>query len=148
MITSSPIVTANWETPGTKWTVLIGGSAGRVFKVGKLPINGMLVGYDNLVKPQCGADRQLRTQALGDAAGFMHAARLQPRLPTESRPSAPSVRRASTASANAARGRDGKRVGRLSGHSLQSRAQCRKDWLSVRLGALVSSSDAVRMTRA
>ena len=45
-------------------------------------------------------------------------------------------------------GRDGKRVGRLSGHSLQSRALCRKDWLSVRLRALVSSSDAVRMTRA
>jgi phospholipase/lecithinase/hemolysin len=39
-------------------------------------------------------------------------------------------------------------TGRLSGHSLQSRAQCRKDWLSARLRALLSSSDAVRMTRA
>jgi hypothetical protein len=48
-------------------------------------------------------------------------------------------------------GRDGKRIGRLSGNSLQSRAQCRKDWLSVRLRALVSPSDAgandARMTQ-
>ena len=30
-VTSAPIVTADWETPGTKWTVPIGGGAGRVF---------------------------------------------------------------------------------------------------------------------
>ena len=61
-VTSSPIVTAAWETPGTKWTVPVGGGAGRVFKVGKLPINLMLAGYYNLVKPQYGPDWQLRTQ--------------------------------------------------------------------------------------
>ncbi len=38
--------------------------------------------------------------------------------------------------------------GRLSGPSQQSWALCRKDWPSVRLRALVSLSDAVRMTRA
>jgi hypothetical protein len=33
-----------------------------VFKVGKLPINLMIAGYYNLVKPQSGAEWQLRTQ--------------------------------------------------------------------------------------
>ncbi len=47
--------------PGTKWTVPVGGGAARVFKVG-IPINVMLAGYYNLVKPQYGADWQLRTQ--------------------------------------------------------------------------------------
>jgi hypothetical protein len=61
-VTTSPIITANWETPGTKWTVPVGGGAGRVFKVGKLPINFSLAAYYNLVKPQYGADWQLRTQ--------------------------------------------------------------------------------------
>jgi hypothetical protein len=35
----------------------------------------------------------------------------------------------------------------VSGHSLQLRALCRKHWLSVRLRALLSSSDAVRIAR-
>ena len=52
-VTSSPIVTTNWETAGTKWTVPIGG-AGRVFKVGKLPINLMIAGHYNHVKLQYG----------------------------------------------------------------------------------------------
>ncbi len=61
-LTSSPIVTANWETPGTKWTVPIGGGAGRVVKIGKLPVNFMVGAYYNLVRPEYGADWQLRTQ--------------------------------------------------------------------------------------
>lgn len=60
--TTSPIITANWQASGTKWTVPVGGGAGRVFKVGKLPINVMLAGYYNIVKPTYGADWQLRTQ--------------------------------------------------------------------------------------
>src|SRR5271154_5923054 len=50
-VTSSPIVTANWEVPDTKWTVPAGGGAGRVFQVGKLPVNVMVGAYYNLVKP-------------------------------------------------------------------------------------------------
>ncbi len=61
-VTSSPIVTANWETPGTKWTVPIGAGAGRVIKIGKLPVNLSLSAYYNVVKPQFGADWQLRSQ--------------------------------------------------------------------------------------
>jgi hypothetical protein len=61
-VTSSPIVTANWENPGTKWTVPIGGGAGRVVKIGKLPVNFMVGAYYNVVRPEYGADWQLRTQ--------------------------------------------------------------------------------------
>jgi hypothetical protein len=61
-VTSSPITTANWETPRTKWTVPIGGRAGRVIKIGKLPVNLSLSAYYNVVKPQFGADWQLRSQ--------------------------------------------------------------------------------------
>ena len=46
------ILAANWEPAGKKWTVPFGGGAGRVFKIGKLPINIMLAGCYNLVKPQ------------------------------------------------------------------------------------------------
>jgi hypothetical protein len=62
-VTSSPIVTANWETPGTKWTLPIGGGAGRVVKLfGKLPVNFMLGAYYNTVRPEFGPNWQLRTQ--------------------------------------------------------------------------------------
>jgi hypothetical protein len=61
-VTSSPIITVNWETPGTKSTVPIGGGAGRVIKIGKLPVNLSLSVYYNVVKPQFGADWQLRSQ--------------------------------------------------------------------------------------
>ena len=59
---TAPIVTADWQANGTKWTVPAGVQAGRVFKVGKLPINLLLGAYYNIVKPQYAADWQLRTQ--------------------------------------------------------------------------------------
>src|SRR5208337_1705108 len=59
---TAPIVTADWQANGTKWTVPVGANAGRVFKVGKLPINVLLGAYYNIVKPQYGAAWQLRTQ--------------------------------------------------------------------------------------
>ncbi len=61
-VSSSPAVTANWETLGTKWTVPIGGGGGRVIRIGKLPVNLSLQAYYNVVKPQYGADWQLRAQ--------------------------------------------------------------------------------------
>ncbi len=59
---SSPIITADWQANGTKWTVPIGADAGRVFKVGKLPINVLIGAYYNLVEPTYGGDWQLRSQ--------------------------------------------------------------------------------------
>ena len=61
-VTTSPIVTSNWETAGTKWTVPIGGGVGRVVKIGKQPVNFMVGAYYNVIRPENGADWQLRTQ--------------------------------------------------------------------------------------
>jgi hypothetical protein len=62
-VTSSPIVTADWLTAGTKWTLPIGGGVGRVVKLfDKLPVNFMLGAYYNTVRPEYGANWQLRTQ--------------------------------------------------------------------------------------
>ena len=47
---------------GTKWTVPVGAAGGRVFRIGKLPINVQIGAYYNVVTPQYGADWQLRTQ--------------------------------------------------------------------------------------
>jgi hypothetical protein len=64
-VTSSPIITANWLTAGDKaWTVPVGGGAGRVVRIGgKLPLNLMLSGYWNAVRPEFGATWQMRAQA-------------------------------------------------------------------------------------
>jgi len=62
-ITSAPILTANWEAEsGDQWTVPFGGGFGKIFKVGKQPINGQISAYYNVEKPESGADWQLRAQ--------------------------------------------------------------------------------------
>jgi hypothetical protein len=62
--TSSPIITANWlAASDDRWTVPIAGGIGKLFRLGKLPINTQLTAYSNVVKPrQGGADWQLRFQ--------------------------------------------------------------------------------------
>jgi len=40
----------------------LGMNAGRVFRIGKLPVNALVGAYYNVVTPQYGADWQLRTQ--------------------------------------------------------------------------------------
>jgi hypothetical protein len=62
-LTSSPIVTANWEADSSqRWTVPIGGGIGKIFHLGKLPVNAQLGGYYNVVHPDDGASWQLRLQ--------------------------------------------------------------------------------------
>ena len=63
-LTSSPIMTANWKADsGDKWTVPVGAGVGKLFKVGKLPINTSLQGYYNAEKPNSfSSDWQLRFQ--------------------------------------------------------------------------------------
>jgi hypothetical protein len=62
-LTSSPIITANWEVShGDRWTVPIGGGFGRVFRIGRQPVNMQLAAYYNVVTPTGGADWQLRAQ--------------------------------------------------------------------------------------
>jgi len=51
-IVSAPIMTANWNAPSdNRWIVPFGGGAGKVFKIGKLPININAQVYYNAVKP-------------------------------------------------------------------------------------------------
>jgi hypothetical protein len=62
-LTSAPIITANWEaSSGEKWTVPFGGGFGKLFKIGKLPVNGSAQAYYNVEKPTYGADWTLRLQ--------------------------------------------------------------------------------------
>lgn len=61
-VTSSPIITANWQAKsGHRWLVPIGGAVGKVEKFGKLPVNLNLGAYYNAVRPSgLGPEWQLR----------------------------------------------------------------------------------------
>ena len=62
-LSSSPIITANWEADsGNEWTVPFGGGFGKVFRVGKLPLNASVQAFYNMEKPDYGADWTLRLQ--------------------------------------------------------------------------------------
>jgi len=62
-LTSSPIITADWEaSDGDRWTVPVGGGFGRVFKIDKQAVNAQLAAYYNVARPDGGADWQLRAQ--------------------------------------------------------------------------------------
>jgi len=61
---SAPINTANWKADSDNtWTVPLGGGVGRVFKVGKLPLNASFQAYYNVVTPDnFGPEWQMRAQ--------------------------------------------------------------------------------------
>jgi hypothetical protein len=63
-LTSSPIITANWEADSDNtWTVPFGGGLGRMFRIGKLPVNTQVQAYYNVEKPDdIGPDWTLRFQ--------------------------------------------------------------------------------------
>ncbi len=63
-LTTSPIITANWEADsGNRWTIPIGGGIGRVFKIGSQPIDAQINYYYNIERPDLtGGDSQLRAQ--------------------------------------------------------------------------------------
>ena len=62
-LTSAPILTANWEAEsGNQWTVPFGGGIGKIFKIGKQPVNAQVSAYYNVEKPEFGPDWQLRLQ--------------------------------------------------------------------------------------
>ena len=62
-LTSAPVITANWEAAsGEKWTVPFGAGFGKIFKIGKLPLNGSAHAYYNVEKPTYGAEWTLRLQ--------------------------------------------------------------------------------------
>ncbi len=62
-LTTSPIITANWEARGSQvWTVPMGGGVGKLFKIGKLPVNTQISGYYNVVRPDFSNNWQIRAQ--------------------------------------------------------------------------------------
>ena len=62
-LTSAPILTANWKAEdGDKWTVPFGAGVGKIFRVGKQPMNGQIAAFYNAEKPAGGPDWSLRIQ--------------------------------------------------------------------------------------
>ena len=62
-LTSAPIMTVNWKADsGQKWTVPLGGGVGKIFHLGRLPVNTQLSAYYNVVHPDDGANWQIRAQ--------------------------------------------------------------------------------------
>jgi hypothetical protein len=51
-LTSSPIITANWEVrPDERWVVPVGGGVGRIVRFGKLPVNVYTQLFRNVERP-------------------------------------------------------------------------------------------------
>jgi hypothetical protein len=62
-LSSAPVITANWSADSSQqWTIPIGGGIGKVFKVGKQPVNASVRAYHNLQSPRSGSDWQLQFQ--------------------------------------------------------------------------------------
>jgi hypothetical protein len=62
-LSSSPIITANWEADSDdRWTVPLGGGFGRVFRIGSQPVNCSLQGFYNVEKPDVVGDWTIRFQ--------------------------------------------------------------------------------------
>ncbi|MEW6584677.1 MAG: neuromedin U [Nitrospirota bacterium] len=63
-LSSAPIITANWSADSSRdiWTVPFGGGGGKIFRIGKQPMNAQLQAFYNVEKPQVGPDWTLRFQ--------------------------------------------------------------------------------------
>jgi hypothetical protein len=62
-LTTSPFITADWMADnGNRWSVPIGGGAGRVFRIGKQAVNTQVQAFGNTVHPNGGGTWSLRFQ--------------------------------------------------------------------------------------
>lgn len=62
-ISSSPVITANWKSDSdNRWTVPFGIGVGKIFRVGRQPMNAQITAYFNAVSPEFGPDWTLRVQ--------------------------------------------------------------------------------------
>jgi hypothetical protein len=65
-ISSAPILTGNWEIKqGNQWTVPFGMGVGKLHRIGKLPVNFLVQGFYNAVRPEKamgGSEATLRAQ--------------------------------------------------------------------------------------
>jgi len=61
-LTTDMVITANWDaSSGQRWTVPIGGGFGKLFTIGKQPINANLQAYYNVERPDSAPDWQIAT---------------------------------------------------------------------------------------
>lgn len=62
-VNSAPSITVNWKAKaGQRWVVPFGLGVGKLFRLGKLPVNGQLGAYYNVIKPDVGPKWQFRIQ--------------------------------------------------------------------------------------
>ena len=62
-LTTSPTITANWEADDDNtWTVPFGGGVGRVFNIGKRPVNMKLSATYNVERPEFASDWTIEAQ--------------------------------------------------------------------------------------
>jgi hypothetical protein len=62
-LTSAPILTVDWKAESSQqWTVPVGGGVGKIFHLGKLPVNTQISAYYNAVRPDFGPNWQIRAQ--------------------------------------------------------------------------------------
>ena len=62
-LVTAPIMTANWEASSSEtWTIPLGGGGGKVFRIGKQPVNVNLQFYYNVEKPTLAGDWSSRLQ--------------------------------------------------------------------------------------
>jgi len=62
-VTSGPINLADWTAPeGQKWWVPVGGGGGKMFSIGKLPLDAQVQAFYYAAKPDYGPDWELRVQ--------------------------------------------------------------------------------------
>jgi hypothetical protein len=62
-LTTSPILTADWNAAaGQQWVVPFGAGGGKIFRIGKLPFNGNVSAYYNAVRPDIGPEWTVRLQ--------------------------------------------------------------------------------------
>jgi hypothetical protein len=62
-LTTSPIISVNWQAKGSQqWSVPMGGGVGKLFKIGRLPVNTQVSAYYNIVRPDFAPNWQIRAQ--------------------------------------------------------------------------------------
>lgn len=62
-LNTAPMISANWSAVSSQqWTVPVGGGIGKIFRIGKQPVNASLSAYHNTQAPRNGADWQLQFQ--------------------------------------------------------------------------------------
>ena len=78
-LTTSPLITANWEADDdNRWTLPIGGGIGRIFKIGHQAINANIAAYYNVLTPDdvgancnCAPSGHSYSQHIDPVLGFL-----------------------------------------------------------------------------